>query len=304
MAGPVSSLHVPAPAAAAVPNVDGHLHLWALADGTGLHAPLGHLVRDTDSGRVCCHLCGRWFIALGAHVRVHGYTPDLYRTAMGLRSSQGLVAASLSEQIRRRQVARYESDAEVRQALGIGQALARSGQLAWRHRAATASLPEPAQRVRERREQLAAGRASQDATRGLRLAGRLAALGAQDLPSYLRSAYAQGASLDSLATATGLGRAQLRQALAAAGVPVRSTGINTKEGKRSRARTAEARAADQLGVPDLHAWLRDRYAEGWTLVQLGRAVGHSSHWVSWRLDATRDDSRPGAGAAAARSPGA
>lgn len=301
MARPVSSPRVGAPAA--VPGVGGHLHLWTLADGTGLHAPYGHLVRDTDSGRVCCHLCGRWFVALGAHVRVHGYTTDVYRTAMGLRSSQGLVAASLSGQLRRRQAARYEADAEVRQALGIGQAMARSGQLAWRRRAPTASQPEPAQRVRERGEQLAAGRASQDAARHQQLAGRLAALGAKDLPSYLRSAYAEGASLDTLAGATGMGWAQLRKALAEAGVQVRPTGINTTEGKRSRALTADARAAAQLGVADLHGWLRDRHAEGWTLVQLGRAVGHSSHWVRWRLDATRANAGPVADAVPARHVG-
>lgn len=301
MARPVSSRQVAVPVPAAVPGVGGHLHLWTLADGTGLHAPHGHLVRDADSGRVCCHLCGRWFVALGAHVRVHGYTADTYRTALGLCSSHGLVAEVLSEQIRRRTAAQYEADPDVRERFAVGQAMARSGQLAWRRRAATASQPEPAQRVRERREQLAAGRASQDAARHRQLAGRLAALGAMDLPSYLRSAYAEGASLDSLAEATGLGRVQLRQALAEAGVQVRSTGINTTKGKRSRALTADARAADQLGVADLHGWLRDRYAEGWTLVQLGRAVGHSSHWVSWRLDATRATAGRAADAEPARN---
>lgn len=269
----------------AAPLNGGHLHLWSLSDGTGLHAPHGELAVDADSGRLCCHLCGRWFVALGAHVRVHGYTADSYRTTMGLCSSLGLVAETLSAKLRRRTAAQYDASAEVREHLGIGQAMARSGQLAWRRRAATACQPEPLQRVRERRQQLAAGRASQDDVRRAELGERLAALGAADLPSFLRSAYAAGGSLDALASATGLGRARLRRALVEAGVAVRPTGSNTTAGKRSRARAADERAADRLGVPDLHGWLRERYAEGWTLGQLSRAVGHSSHWVRWRLDA-------------------
>ena len=72
-----------------------HSHLWSLPDGTGLHAPRGVLVRDPGTGHVCCHLCGRWFLALGAHLRVHGFSARDYRHAMGLCSSTALVAAEL-----------------------------------------------------------------------------------------------------------------------------------------------------------------------------------------------------------------
>lgn len=274
--------HRAAPAART--SVSRHGHLWTLADGTGLHAPYGQLAKD-DSGRVCCHLCGRWFIALSSHVRVHGYTADTYRTTMGLFSSHGLVAEELSARVRLRQRAEYDGNADVRARLAVGQAMARSSQLAWR-RAAPPSQPEPDQRVRERERQLAAGRASQAAARRQQLAARLAALGAADLPSYLRSAYAAGGSLNELGRTTGLGPARLRQALAEAGAQIRPTGVNTPAGKQSRARAADARAAQRIGVTDLHSWLRDRHADGWTLQRLGRAVGHSSHWVAWRLEMT------------------
>ena len=46
-----------------------HAHLWSLPDGTGVHAPYGQLVAEADTGRICCHLCGRWFISLGSHLR-------------------------------------------------------------------------------------------------------------------------------------------------------------------------------------------------------------------------------------------
>lgn len=61
-----------------------HAHLWTLPGGTGLHAPYGQLVRDPTTGRVCCHLCGRWFRSLGSHLRRHGLSATSYREAVGL----------------------------------------------------------------------------------------------------------------------------------------------------------------------------------------------------------------------------
>jgi RNA polymerase sigma factor (sigma-70 family) len=69
-----------------------HGHLWRLADGRGLHAPPGTLVRNPASGAVCCHLCGRWFVALGSHIRVHGYTAPGYRRALQLQKGLPLRA--------------------------------------------------------------------------------------------------------------------------------------------------------------------------------------------------------------------
>lgn len=59
------------------PETGGHGHLWQLPDGTGLHAPFGILIHSDDGGAVCCHLCGRWFRHLGAHVRAHALAPPL-----------------------------------------------------------------------------------------------------------------------------------------------------------------------------------------------------------------------------------
>lgn len=273
-----------------------HAHLWALPDGTSLHCPPGELVQDAQDGRLCCHLCGRWFVSLGAHVRVHGYTAADYRTAMGLCSGLGLVAAALSASIADRQQRAYRETPLARDRFAVGQDLARSGWLSWWARAAAQGPAEPAQRVRARSTSLAAGRASQRAARELRLQRRLAELGADDLEGYLRSAYAAGTSLEALAAATGLGRASLRSALARAGVTVRPPGVNTADGRRSRALAADQEAAQRLGVADLQAWLADRHREGWSLHQLAAVVGHSSHWVRWRLPAG-DAQTPPAGAA-------
>ena len=85
-----------------------HAHLWSLPDGTGLHAPYGQLVIERDTGRVCCHLCGRWYVSLGGHVRRHGHTADSYRETMGLCRSRPLVAEALSRSIATRQSAAYQ----------------------------------------------------------------------------------------------------------------------------------------------------------------------------------------------------
>lgn len=266
-----------------------HAHLWVGTDGTGLHAPLGELVRDEDSGRVCCHLCGRWFVLLGAHVRVHGHTGDSYREAVGLCRSRALAAAPLSTSLSTRLRTQYEGQPAARHRLVPGQELARSGELAARAR--RARRPEPLERVRVQAEQLDAGRRTQLLRHDSRVEQRVAALGADDLRGYLRQAYAQGASLQDLGRVTGLGRVRLRQALVDAGVTVRPTGSTTPAGRRSRAVTADADAASRLGVTDLDAWLRERRAEGWSLPRLAVAVGHSSPWVRLRL--AREACAPG-----------
>ena len=262
-------------------------HLRTPANEARPHAPYGEVARD-DDGRVCCHLCGRWFVALGIHVKVHGYTADAYRCAMGLLSSRGLVASPLCERICRRTRDSYQSTAEVRQDLAHRR---RSGPVGPANPAPTrgaVAVGRAAQRVRDRQEQLAAGRATQEAVRRQQLAERLVALGASDLPSYLRAAYGAGGSLEALGRTTGLGRRRLREALIQAGVLIRPSGANTTAGKQARAHETDARAAERPGVSDLHAWLRDRRADGWTLQRVGEATGHSGHWVSWRLQATSE----------------
>lgn len=254
-----------------------HGHLWLLPDGTGLHARPGELTVDDDTGSLCCHLCGRWYISLGAHVRAHGHTAATYRATVGLCVSEPLVAATLSGTIAARQASAYQRNDQIRAAFA-------SGADELRESTRPRTTPEPQQRVARRRAALTAGRNTIAARRRHDLAARLRGLGHDGLADYLRTAYAEGASLEALAATTGLGRARLRTELDAAGVEIRATGINTAAGRRSRAITAELAAARRLGTTDLHTWLHDRRTAGWPLTRLA-AVGHSTHWVRWRLEA-------------------
>jgi hypothetical protein len=194
-----------------------HAHLWSLPDGTGLHAPYGQLVIEPNTGRVCCHLCGRWYVSLGSHLRKHGHTAESYRETLGLCRSRPLVAETLSRSIATRQSAAYLRSPELRARLAVGQDLCKTGQLATL--AATVHTTSPSSELtRLRRASLDAGRMTRAARRERALAGRLRELGFDDLPSYLRHAHSTGASLRGIAKATGLGWVRLRRELDAAGV--------------------------------------------------------------------------------------
>lgn len=263
------------------PITRSHLHLWSLPDGTGLHAPYGELVAEEGTSRLCCHLCGRWYVSLGAHVRAHGHTADTYRLAMGLCTTQPLTSTPLSATIAKRQAEGYRRDPELRARLDAGRQTLRAGP----RPAAGSAHDEPAQRRLRRAAALAAGRRTVAARRAQEPARRLAAWGHPSLHDFLRCAHSDGASLDDLARQTGLGRARLRQEVRAAGIEARAVGSNSAAAKRSRAVTHEAAAARRVGAGDIHTWLTERRSQGWSLGQLAAAVGHSSPWVRIRLSA-------------------
>lgn len=211
-----------------------HAHLWSLPDGTGLHAPYAQLVVEPGTGRVCCHLCGQWYVSLGGHLRTHGHTADSYRETMGLCRSRPLVAEALSRSIATRQSAAYRRSPELRARLVVGQELSKTGQLATLALTAHAGSPSP-EGMRLRRAALDAGRRTRAAQRDRALARRLRALGFEDLGAYLRHAHSAGMSLRSIVKATGLGWARLRRELEAAGVAVRPAPSSRDQGRRHRA---------------------------------------------------------------------
>jgi ROS/MUCR transcriptional regulator protein len=191
-------------------RAQSHAHLWSLPDGTGLHAPYGQLVFEPGTGRVCCHLCGRWFISLGGHLHRHGHNAESYRDLMGLCRSRPLVAETLSRSIATRQRKAYRRSPALRAQLAVGQELAKTGQLATLASTANADNPSP-ELARLRRAALEAGRVTRAAERDRVLAQRLHALGFDDLAGYLRHGCSSGLSLRAMSKATGLGWARLRQ---------------------------------------------------------------------------------------------
>lgn len=198
---------------------------------------------------------------------------------MGLCRTRALTAPEVSTAISARQAAAYRTDDALRERLRHGQQLARSGELVALTRGAVS-----AERSALRRAALKQGRRTAARRRDDDLRARLENLGAPSLASYVRQAYAAGASLDALGGATGLGRQRLRAAMTDAGITICVRGATTLAGGRTRVDTADTAAARRVGTDDLHGWLRARRSEGATLTELAAAVGHSPHWVRWRLD--------------------
>ena len=61
-------------------------------DGFGYY---GILQCDAQGETVQCHVCGKWLVHLGCHVRVHGYTADTYKEDFELGRTTGLTSPRL-----------------------------------------------------------------------------------------------------------------------------------------------------------------------------------------------------------------
>lgn len=79
---------------------------------TDRHPDFGVLIRDEEADTVICHVCGRAFRSLGAHVRAHGMTAAEYRQEFGLLRTRALSARSFSAQQSRTGRARYRVSQE------------------------------------------------------------------------------------------------------------------------------------------------------------------------------------------------
>jgi hypothetical protein len=88
-----------------------------LEDGTTLYAPRGELPYDAVADLVQCHLCGRWYRALGPQLRRHGWTADEYPLAVGLSPRRALATPSVTE--RHAAIARTLLDRDPRVRAGL-----------------------------------------------------------------------------------------------------------------------------------------------------------------------------------------
>ncbi|MFE6485136.1 MucR family transcriptional regulator [Streptomyces sp. NPDC057757] len=261
----------------------------ALATDTGLgvlHPDFGRLVRDESTDTVVCHVCGRAFRALGAHVRAHRMTAAEYRRKFGLLSARALSARSLSAEQSRTRLAAYRASEQAQARFAAGRAMARSGELTRRRWGAATGRTDPEERRRVREVGLGAGRRTQARAADDRMTAALRAHGFTDLGQALRTLYAEREnSVEDTARMLSVGRGRLRRLLAQYGIPVRPAGHNSAAGRRSRARLNDLAAAERVGTRDIAAWLRERTAEGATLRELSAATGRSIPWVASRIGA-------------------
>lgn len=70
--------------------------------------PYGVLVVDDMGERVQCHVCGRWYAALSAHVKGHGLDADRYREQFGLARTRSLWSPAYQERQRKLSLGRNQ----------------------------------------------------------------------------------------------------------------------------------------------------------------------------------------------------
>src|SRR5262245_10493766 len=173
-----------------------------LPDGTPCYAPIGTVVRDGD--RVLCHLCGRWFRSVVAHLRSHGWDHLAYRETFGLLRGEPLEGATTRGLRAKAMTVRRTQDPAVRAGCELGRELVRSGALTRAAARAARGRRQPEQRRQKTLAALAAinpqARAEGSRRRAeehLRVTARTAAesLGFPDIGALVRDRTAAGASL-------------------------------------------------------------------------------------------------------------
>lgn len=233
-----------------------------LEDGTPSYAPIGTVVRDGE--RVLCHLCGRWFRSVVAHLRAHGWDHLAYRAAFGLERDEPLEGARTRALRAASMRERRARDPAVRMGSEIGQAWVRSGALTRAAAEAARGRPQPEQRRRKTLRTLegidpvarAAG-TRRHADRQLRHVAQEAAerLGFADIGALVRYHVGSGASLAAISRAAGLHKDWLCRHLSTVD-PVVAAEVSATP-RREDARWVPVLA--RLGFREVAAYLTDRH---------------------------------------------
>lgn len=111
---------------------------------TSVHAPIGRMLVDGD--RVCCHLCGRWFLSVASHLPYHGWTKDAYVEAFGLERSNPLSGEATRKRRAAALTARQAVEPAIVRAQAEARARARDGSLTAAATAAARGRRQPAER--------------------------------------------------------------------------------------------------------------------------------------------------------------
>jgi hypothetical protein len=259
-----------------------------LDDGTPFYAPVGEII--SDGGRVTCHLCGRAFRSVAAHLASHGWTKEWYCETFGLERSQPLEgtetrklrAASLS--------ARLVFDPAIREGSAAGRERARRGELTRAAAAAARGRPFPEQRRRKAAQAATpASRARSAEANRQRASEQVAAVAAEvahrhgypDIQAFVVAQMAAGASLASISRAAGLHKDWLSRHLSQLDPALARLGRQRSAGRPDVAWLPVVR---RLGFDDLASYLRQRHHIGYQTVNaIATETGFSTHGVESAL---------------------
>ena len=273
-----------------------------LADGTAHYAPVG--VVRTDGDRVACHLCGRWFRSLPAHLPAHGWDAARYRAAFGLEAGQPLEAAATRARRAAAFVPRLVFEPAVREGARTGRARARAGELARDAADAARGRPHPPQRRAKTLAALAAvdparvaaaSTARGRAHRAAVAASAAARVGAAGLGEHVLRRRAAGVPLAAVERECGLPKDWLSKHLAAVD-PAAAAAVRVLAAAVPAAGSGAVdwpKIAAAQGFPDVVGYLRDRHAvRGWTVARVAAEAGVSRGAVAGALRTAGLDREP------------
>ena len=262
--------------------------LGVLPDGTAFYAPVGEVV--TDGTLVKCHLCGRSFRSVTAHLTSHGWSKRQYCEAFGLERGQSLEGQETRKLRSAAFTSRLIFEPAVREGSAAGRARARSGDLTRQAAAAARGRRIPEQRRRKNALARAAipaaeaARASRDHADAFLagVAGQAAqARGYPDIGALVLARVAQGASLAAISREAGLHKDWLSRHLH------RVDPVAAQAARRSLPDRADAgwlAVLHRLGFHDVAGYLRARHVgQHLTVAAIAAEVGMSPHAVESAL---------------------
>jgi lambda repressor-like predicted transcriptional regulator len=99
-----------------------------------------------DGDRVCCHLCGRWYLSVASHLPVHGWSKAEYIAAFGLELGNSLTGEATRKRRSVALTARAMVEPAIQRAQSVARERTRSGALTAAASKAARGRPHPAER--------------------------------------------------------------------------------------------------------------------------------------------------------------
>jgi len=255
-----------------------------LDDGTVFFAPAGEVV--VEGSLVMCHLCGRSYRSVAAHLSSHNWTKQRYCEAFGLERGQSLEGPETRKLRAAAFAARLLFEPAVREGSAAGRERARTGDLARDAAAAARGRRFPEQRrrktvlARAATSSAVAARASRErADRHLAAVAADAArrLGYPDIGAFVSARTQAGVSLAEISREAGLHKDWLSRHLDRVD-PAAAEAARQRAAGRPDA--AWLPAVRRLGYRDVAAYLRDRHHEQrQTVNAIAAEIGFSPHAV-------------------------
>jgi lambda repressor-like predicted transcriptional regulator len=259
-----------------------------LGDGTPYFAPLGQVV--ADGALVTCHLCGRTFRSVAAHLASHGWTKAQYCEAFGLERTQSLEGADTRKLRAAAFGARLVFEPALRNGSALGRRRAVSGQLTRQAADAARGRPFPEQRrQRQRAAVSAAARAQLAEANRERASQHLAAVaeavatrsGYADIGQLVTAMARAGHSLAAISRACGLNKDWMQRHLPQLD-PVVAAAATRRSDDRLEARWLPHLKV--MGYFDVASYLRQRHVvEHMSVNAIAAEVGLSFHTVKSAL---------------------